>query len=151
MAEMFSPTKNLAQVKVLVPLDGQALAVHRKFGMAKKQRPQEVKVETRFKQPPFRPTFIRQWRKARRLTLEACADRAGMSKGNLSNIETGKTGYNQATLEALADALQCEPVDLLIRNPTDPEGLWSLWDTAKPAQRKQILGIIKGLLASEVA
>lgn len=151
MAEMFSPTKNSAQVKVLVPLYGQSQAVHRKFSMAKRQAHQEVKVETRFKQPPFRPTFIRQWRKKRGLTLEACAERAGMSKGNLSNIETGKTGYNQATLEALAEALQCEPVDLLIRNPADPEGIWSLWETARPAQRKQILGIIKGLLESEVA
>lgn len=148
---MFSPAKTLAQVKVLVPLYGQEPAVHRKFSMAKRQANQEVKVETRFKQPPFRPTFIRQWRKKRGLTLEVCAERAGMSKGNLSNIETGKTGYNQATLEALADALQCEPVDLLIRNPADPEGIWSLWDTAKPAQRKQIIGIIKGLLQSEVA
>lgn len=74
-----------------------------------------------------------------------------MSKGNLSNIENGKTGYNQATLEALAEALQCDPADLLMRNPADPEGIWSLWETAKPAQRKQILGIIKGLLESEVA
>jgi DNA-binding Xre family transcriptional regulator len=123
MAEMFSPTKTLAQVKVLVPVDGQALAIHRKFSMGKAKVKQEVKVETRFKQPPFRPTFIRQWRKKRGLTLEVCAERAGMSKGNLSNIETGKTGYNQATLEALADALQCDPVDLLIRNPVDPEGI----------------------------
>jgi transcriptional regulator with XRE-family HTH domain len=151
MDAMFSPTKPLAQVKLLVPVDGQAAAVHRKFSMAKRREIQEVMVETRFKQPPFRPTFIRHWRKFRRLTLEACAERAGMSKGNLSNIETGKTGYNQATLEALAEALQCEPVDLLIRNPIDPDGIWSLWETAKPAQRKQIIGIIKGLLSAEVA
>ena len=151
MTEMFSPTKNSAQVKVLVPVDGQVTPVHTKFGMGKKQTQQEVKVETRFKQPPFRPTFIRQWRKYRKLTLEKASERAGMSKGNLSNIENGKTGYNQATLEALAEALQCGPVDLLIRNPLDPDGIWSLWDSAKPTQRKQIIGIIKGLLESEVA
>ena len=104
------------------------------------------RVETRFKQPPFRPTFIRQWRKVRGLTLEECAERSGMSKGNLSNIETGKTGYNQATLEALAYALQCEPVDLLIRNPADADSIWSLWERAQPAQRKQLLGIIDGFL-----
>lgn len=74
-----------------------------------------------------------------------------MSKGNLSNIETGKTGYNQETLEAIAAALQCDPADLLMRNPTDPEAIWSLWETARPAQRKQILGMIKGLLEAEVA
>jgi transcriptional regulator with XRE-family HTH domain len=146
MTEMFSPTKNSAQVKVLVPLCGQDAAVHRNFSMAKRQARQEVKVQTRFKQPPFRPTFIRQWRKKRGLTLEACSERAGMSKGNLSNIETGKTGYSQATLEALADALQCDPVDLLVRNPSDPDGIWSLWDQAKPAQRKQLIGMIDSYL-----
>jgi transcriptional regulator with XRE-family HTH domain len=151
MDAMFIPTKHLAQVKVLVPVDGQSDSIHRKFSMAKAKAIQEVKVETRFKEPPFRPTFIRQWRKKRGYTIEQCAEMAGMSKGNLSNIETGKTGYNQATLEALAEALRCEPVDLLIRNPADPDGLWSLWDTAKPAQRKAILGIIKGLLDSEAA
>lgn len=120
--------------------------------MAKKLARQEVKVKTRFKQPPFRPTFIRQWRKHRRLTLEACAERSGMSKGNLSNIETGKTGYNQATLEALAEALQCDPVDLLIRNPADPEGIWTLLERVKtPAERKQLLGIIRGFVESSAA
>lgn len=114
--------------------------------MAKKQARQEVKVDTRFKAPPFRPTFIRQWRKFRGLTLEKCAERSGMSKGNLSNIETGKTGYNQATLEALAEALQCDPVDLLIRDPSEPDGIWSLWERAQPAQRKQLLGMIDGFL-----
>lgn len=117
--------------------------------MAKGKVHQEVKVETRFKKPPFRPTFIRKWRKKRELTLEECADRAGMSKGNLSNIETGKTGYNQATLEALAEALQCDPVDLLIRDPSDPEGIWSLWDRAQPGQRKQLRGMIEGFLRAE--
>lgn len=103
-------------------------------------------VATHFKEPPFRPTFIRQWRKKRLLTQERLADRIGMSPGNLSNIETGKTGYTQATLEALADALQVEVVDLLIRDPSDPEGIWSLWEKARPAQRKQLLGMISGFL-----
>jgi transcriptional regulator with XRE-family HTH domain len=151
MGTMFSSTKYLAQVKVLAGVDGQRQPIHRKFSMAKAKAHQEVKVETRFKQPPFRPTFIRQWRKKRGLTLEACAERAGMTKGNLSNIETGKTGYNQGTLEALAQALQCDPVDLLIRNPADPEGIWSLWERAQPAQRKQLAGIIAAYLSNSAA
>lgn len=74
-----------------------------------------------------------------------------MSPANLSNIETGKTGYTQETLEALANALNCDVADLLVRNPTDPDSIWSLWDRAKPAQRKQIVGIIEGLLRSSDA
>ena len=113
------------------------------FSMAKAKGNQ---VKTRFKQPRFQPTFIKQWRKHRGLTQEQLADRVGMTAGNLSEIENGNTGYTQATLEALAEALQCEPVDLLIRDPGDPEGVWSLWDRAQPAQRRQLLGMISGFL-----
>lgn len=109
-----------------------------------KTKPNQV--NTRFKQPRFRPTYIRQWRKFRGLSQERLADRVGMTGGNLSEIENGNTGYTQATLEALADALQCEPVDLLIRDPSDPEGIWSLWEKAQPAQRKQLIGMISGFL-----
>lgn len=106
----------------------------------------EKRVVTRFKEPRFKPTFIRQWRKYRGLTQELLADRIGMSPGNLSNIETGKQPYTQEHLEALAEALRCEVVDLLIRNPLDPEGIWSLWERAKTAQREQILEVTKALL-----
>lgn len=124
------------------------MVLDRLFSMAKAKKNQ---VKPRFKQPKFRPTFIRQWRKKRGLTLDQLADRVGMTGGNLSEIENGHTGYTQATLEALADALQCEAVDLLIRDPSDPEGLWSLWERAKPAERKQLLGIISGFLNSAAA
>lgn len=148
MAESFSTTKTLVQEKILVSPCGRSHAIGTNLSMAKLKRKQ---VETRFKEPKFRPTFIRQWRKKRGLSQERLADRVGMTGGNLSEIENGNTGYTQATLEALAEALQCSAADLLIRDPSDPEGLWSLWETAKPAQRKQIIGIIKGLLESEVA
>lgn len=116
--------------------------------MAKAKKNQ---VKTRFKEPKFRPTFIRHWRKFRGLSQERLADRVGMTGGNLSEIENGNTGYRQETLEALADALQCEPVDLLIRDPNDPEGIWSLWERAKPAERKQLIGIISGFLNAVAA
>lgn len=106
----------------------------------------EKQVVTRFKGPRFQPTYIRQWRKFRGLTQEALADRVGMSPGNLSNIETGKQPYSQEHLEPLAEALRCEVVDLLIRDPTEPEGIWTIWEQAKPAQRKQIVEVAKALL-----
>lgn len=74
-----------------------------------------------------------------------------MSPGNLSNIERGITGYNQETLEALAQALECHPAELLMRDPTTPTPLWKLWDEASPAQQKQIIGVIEGLLRSSAA
>lgn len=105
-----------------------------------------AKVTPRFKGPKGRPTFIRAWRKHRGYTQEQLAEMVGMSPGNLSQIETRKQDYTASTLEALAMQLNCEPADLLVRDPTDPEGIWSLWDKAQPAQRKQIIAIVEGLL-----
>lgn len=117
--------------------------------MAKAKKNQ---VKPRFKEPKFRPTYIKQWRKSiPGLTQERLADRVGMTAGNLSEIENGNTGYTQATLEALADAMGCTAADLLIRDPSDPEGIWSLWERAKPAERKQLLGMIEGFLRSSEA
>ncbi len=114
--------------------------------MAKGQQNQSVKVQPRFKEPQFRPTFIKQWRIKRGISQERLGDRVGLSGASISQIENGKQGYSQENLEAIADALGCDVVDLLIRDPSDPEGIWSLWDRAKPAQRKQIVGMIEGFL-----
>jgi transcriptional regulator with XRE-family HTH domain len=111
-----------------------------------RRRPREKQVVPRFKGPRFQPTFIRKWRKYRRLTQEQLAERVGMSPGNLSNIETGKQPYNQEHLEPIAVALGCEVVDLLIRDPTEPDSIWTIWERAKPAQRKQIVEVAKVLM-----
>lgn len=118
-------------------------ALSENFGMAKVQN--EKQVVPRFKDgtPPI---YIKQWRKFRGLTQARLADRVGMSTGNLSNIETGKQPANMWQLQALAEALQCEVVDLLIRDPSDPEGIWTIWQQAKPAERIQIVEIAKAVL-----
>jgi len=93
-----------------------------------------------------RPTFIRQWRKSKNLTLETVAGRLGVSHATLSRIETGKQDYNQTLLELLAEEFGTDPVSLLIRNPMDPDAIWSVWDQAKPGQRRQIVEIARTLL-----
>jgi transcriptional regulator with XRE-family HTH domain len=101
--------------------------------------------------PTRRPTFIRSWRKHRGLTLAQLADRlaaeleVGISEGQLSRIERGQTPYSQDILEAIAAALRCEPADLLVRDPSAPDAIWSLWDTLKPVERIQAVEIIKTL------
>ena len=65
------------------------------------------------------PTFLKEWRKHRKLTLEVASQRAGMTAGNLSAMERGTQGYTQAGLEALARAYECEPGQLLA---IDPDG-----------------------------
>jgi transcriptional regulator with XRE-family HTH domain len=66
-----------------------------------------------------RPTFLREWRKHRKLTLEVAAQRAGMTPGNLSQMERGTQGYSQAGLEALADVYECDPGQLLSTDPSE--------------------------------
>lgn len=143
MGEAFSLTKTLVQEKFQFGCVDRGAVPVPHFGVTKKS---SKTVKSRLKRKPLHPTFIRQWRKFRGLTQERLADRVGMSNGNLSEIENGNTAYTQETLEAFADALQCTPADLLMRNPTDPEGIWSLWDQAKPAERNQLIEMIKGFL-----
>lgn len=69
-----------------------------------------------------------------------------MTAGNLSEIEVGNTNYTQPTLEALALALNCTPADLLMRDPSDPEGIWSVWDNALPGQRAMIVDLARTVL-----
>ena len=97
-----------------------------------------------------RPIYVRQWREHRELSQETLADRLDMSAAQLSRIETGRQPYTQDFLEAAADALQTDVPSLLMRDPSredpsDPNSIWSLWDHAKPAERRMIVNIAKGV------
>jgi len=51
---------------------------------------------------------------ARRMTLTELSGRVGITLANLSILKTGKAkGIRFATLEAICDALACQPGDLL--------------------------------------
>jgi hypothetical protein len=63
----------------------------------------------------------------------------------ISQLETGLAGYTDNLLDLLANALNCEPADLLIRNPLDTEAPWSIWETLKPPERRQAVEILKAL------
>jgi transcriptional regulator with XRE-family HTH domain len=99
------------------------------------------------KPPPprakFRPTYIRQWREHRGLNQDQLAERLEMTQSHLSMLENGKRGYTQETLEAVAHALQTDVASLLMRNPADGDAIWSIWDNAKPGERKMIVDIAK--------
>jgi len=90
--------------------------------------------------------FIREWRQYRGLTQEKLADRLETTKANISRIENLKQGYTQDFLEACADKLSTDTASLIMRDPTEPEGMWSIWDQAKPAERRQIVEIAKTLV-----
>ena len=82
----------------------------RKCGMERTAKP---KANPRFKVP-----YIRQWRVAKGMSLEALADGVPMDKGNLSKVERGLLPYNQEMLERLADVLGTDPGNLINRDPT---------------------------------
>ena len=110
-----------------------------------------------------RPTFLKEWRKHWKLTLEVASERAGMSTANLSAMERGTQGYTQAGLEALAQVYECEPghllaidpseqkqpatdASLLSRDPSDNEDIWSIWNKAQPSERELIINVAAAIL-----
>jgi transcriptional regulator with XRE-family HTH domain len=98
------------------------------------------------KEPRFRRNFIREWRQSKHMSLEQLAARVPMDKGNLSKVERSLLPYNQEMLERLAEALGTEPASLLMRDPTAPEAIWSIWERANPGQRRQIESVAETLL-----
>lgn len=111
------------------------------------EKPRSEKVVTRFKRDPlYGKTYIYEWRRHRGLSQQRLADRLGVSHATIGRIENGKQPYSQPLLERLAEELQTDPASLLIRDPSDPEGIWTLWDRAKPAERRQIVALAATLL-----
>jgi transcriptional regulator with XRE-family HTH domain len=56
---------------------------------------------------------LRRLRLLAALSQKDLAARAGMSQTTLSDLETGKTEARPSTLRKLADALKCEPRQLI--------------------------------------
>lgn len=84
-----------------------------------------TKVTPRLKRPP--PTFyFRAWRKYRGLTQEQLAELVGLATSSVSQIETGAQGFTNSTLIAFADALKCDPGDLLSRDPKIEDAIYEL-------------------------
>src|SRR6185437_660286 len=93
-----------------------------------------------------RVTFIKQWRIHRGYTQEQLGGMINTSGSMMSRIESGETPYTQDVLEALAEALRTDPASLLMRDPTNPEAMWSIWDQAKEAQRVMIEEVARTIL-----
>lgn len=100
------------------------------------------------KRRTFTPTYIRQWRQHRNLTLEQVKERLenlheiGITRTSLSRIELGKQPYSQPILEALADVLETDPASLLMRDPSHGEGIWSIWDRIEIPKRSDALRVL---------
>jgi transcriptional regulator with XRE-family HTH domain len=67
----------------------------------------------------FDPIYLREWRKAKGLTLIELARLAGIDHGNLSRLERGIFPYSQSVLEKLAAALDTGPAIILTFTPAE--------------------------------
>jgi transcriptional regulator with XRE-family HTH domain len=106
--------------------------------------------------------YLRAWREHRNLTLEQVAERItlrsqerrdavddltaprSMTHASLSRIERGRQPYNQPLLEILAAIYMTDVASLLIRDPSDPEGIWSLWDRIRQSDKQVALSVLEG-------
>ncbi|HCK84060.1 MAG TPA: hypothetical protein DHW63_05940 [Hyphomonadaceae bacterium] len=77
-----------------------------------------------------RRIFLREWRIFRNKTQSQVAEALGVTKTHVSNIENGKRQYTQELLEAAAEYLACDPAHILNVDPTNPQGIWSIWEIA---------------------
>lgn len=64
--------------------------------------------------------FLREWIKYRGLTQDKFRQRLGISKGRMSDLVSGKERYNRDHLWEFAEILDCEPWELINRNPLEP-------------------------------
>src|SRR5271167_3095617 len=92
-----------------------------------------------------KPQYFREWRKHRGLTQEQLAERIGITRSYLTKIERGDRRYDQPFLEAAAEALRCDPGDLITRDASQPESIWTIWDQLEPHERVQATVIIRAL------
>lgn len=98
--------------------------------------------------------FIKQWRHHRQLTqaqLVARLEEIGgpgvpTTTASLSRIESGKQPYDERLLWALAEILQTDVASLLMRDPTDADAMWSIWDQASPGERQQIRSLAETVI-----
>lgn len=98
-----------------------------------------------------RPVFIRDWRKHRGLNQEQLAARVNLSQATIARIERGDIGYTQPVLEALSDALNCTPADLIMRPPGAIDHLMAVLHDLSEDDRSRAIAVIKALKDNQAA
>lgn len=99
----------------------------------------------------FGPWFLKEWRTEASLTLEQLADSIGTTSASISRLENRKQPYSQPLLEALADALNCRPGDLISRPPGYSDRLAAVLAEMDPDAQKRALAVVQALKDSEKA
>lgn len=91
---------------------------------------------------------VRRVRESAGMTVEELALRAGVDRGNLSKMETGKMGITMAKLFAIAGALGLPASELLRLAETDDEKaalIVGLIISFPPEQKEKLIELIESL------
>lgn len=94
----------------------------------------------------WRRTFIKEWRTYRGLNQTKLAELCDTTQATISRWECGRTPYDQPMLEAIADALRCEPGDLIMRDPSKEDHMWSIWEQIPPEARPVVVSMMRGAM-----
>lgn len=84
--------------------------------------------------------FLKEWRVFRGLKQDQAAERMGISRNYLSELERGVKRFHEDTLHAMANAYDCEVWELLGRDPSgsDAQKRWTSIFDRIPADRRGI-------------
>lgn len=99
------------------------------------------------------PNYLRKWRLFRRLTQMQVLDRLTVMEdpnlpktgASLSRLENGKQPYSQRILEALSDIYDCEPADLIGRDPDKEGKVVDLMARMSQTQLDQAMAVLEAL------
>jgi transcriptional regulator with XRE-family HTH domain len=85
------------------------------------------------------------------LTIEQLAERVGVTHGAIGQLERGEVNYTQPMLEAISEALMCEPGDLVSRDPLSTKSIWLVWENASDDERVQIVRLAEAITEKKSA
>lgn len=109
--------------------------------MARRKRP-DVLLE---------PTYFREWRKHRKLTLAQVAEAIDIDSTAVSRLERGASPYDQFHLQQLSELYRCTINDLLFVDPRRPKPVDELVEAVRhlsnPEEIKAAMSVVKALLA----
>lgn len=95
---------------------------------------------------PLLTSYVREWRRHRRMTLEKLAERADLSVSTVSSIERHNQDFTGKTLLKLADALDTTPASLIAGPPSRGGEIWSVWDDlGRRGRQTEAMAVLKAL------
>lgn len=100
-----------------------------------------------------RRIYLKEWRTHRKLTQSQVVDRLAVHEddllpkttASLSRLENRKQQYSERVLEALADIYECEPDDLIGKDPSKDGVLIDFIRLLDAKKRQQAIAIIEAL------